>query len=138
MGDIHRHAIDLAESADHRLLGGAHDQVERNHLAAVGMARQLQVDAVCGRVVGHDGLVCEQHDRAGRIPSDQRPADVGRVAKPTSGGVVDAGQVQTARQLETLIAQRPHAQTRHLFDPLLVARVVLMVAGDEERAEPAA
>jgi hypothetical protein len=80
----------------------------------------------------------EQHHRARRIPSGQGPCVVRRVVVRRAGDVVDAGQVQPARQLQPFVAQRTDAEARDLVDPALVARVVLVVAGDEEGSVPSA
>ena len=77
----------------------------------MGVAGQLQVDAVAGGVVGLDRLVGQQHHRPRGIAVRQRLVEVGTVAEQDPPvDVVHAGQVEPAGQLHPLVAQRPHAQ----------------------------
>jgi len=49
-------------------------------------------------------------------------------------GVVDAGEIEDAAHVDTLVSQHPDAEGREVSDPRVGARVVLVVARHEVHA----
>lgn len=113
-----------------RRIGQGRKIVSRPELTAVRMSGQLQVHAVFDGVMDDDGLMCEQHGGARRVPVTEGLGEIGAVALALAGEVVDAGEVEAA-DLHALVPQRPEPQLADMVDPLLGAREVLVVAGQE-------
>src|SRR5262249_30238018 len=96
------------------------DVVPRPDLAAVGVARQLEIDAVVSSAPDLAWLVREQHERAARIAVRRRARQILAVAGPALGAVVvDAGEVERRTRLpdrDQLVAQKARPEPRDLGD----------------------
>src|SRR6185503_17024097 len=135
-------AVELVAPGEQAALLDPHDVVPRPDLAAVGVPRELQIDAVQRCAPGLARLMREQHERARPIAAGERARQV--LAVPgiaVRDVVVDAGQLEARVAVadgDALVAQVARPEPRDLGDPRVGARIVLVVAGDGEHAVPRA
>ena len=126
----------MVEARDERLIEPRHP-VEGHELPTVDVPRQLEIHVASPRVAQCLRLMGEQDDRARGVPPFQRPGHVlpvmGEHAR--AAGVVDPGEIEYTPHVDALVPQHADAQRRKVRDPLVGARVVLVVAGDEEHAD---
>lgn len=70
----------------------------------MGVAGELEVDAVLDGVVDDDGLVREEQGGTGTVPVAERLAEVGALALALARDVVDPGEIE-AGDLDALVLE---------------------------------
>src|SRR5690606_37797545 len=135
LADVDLGEVAVAMQARHVGLRQRNQHAEGPNLAAVGMPRELQADAQPRRVVDGARLVSQQHQLPLRIAACQSEVVGGTGDAPVavSAGAVDAGEVEGGGVADgsPLVAEDPDAHAAPLLDPVLHARVIRVVAGDE-------
>ncbi len=105
-------------------------------MAAVGVAAQLKIDAARSGLEYLFWLVREEDQGSVRRATVDRASGIGAVAtaKPVRARIVDAREVEARGPLSdghSFVAKDPNAEAREFRDPVVDARVVLVIACDE-------
>ena len=105
----------------------------------MGVATQLKTDAVTRGVFDLFRLVREQDELTGRIAAFDGTRQIRPViaAEAARAPIVDAGEIEARLTLsnnDPLVSKHADAERVELLDPIVGARVVLVIAGDEEHA----
>src|SRR5262249_15144530 len=108
-------------------------------LTAMRVAAQLQADALRGGLDDLLGLMGKQDEFAARIAAFQGALQVRPMAAAEAAGapVIDACEIEAIVAIadaDMLVSEHADPEAIELRDPLIDARVVLVVAGDEEDA----
>ena len=106
----------------------------------MGVSRNLKVDAVGARFIELHRLVCEEDDGLARISPLHGAFHICAVAvaEPVGRPIVDASDVDhfsVLGQLHAFVAKGPNADPPQKREPRVRSRVVLVITGDEVRAE---
>src|SRR3954454_7495948 len=113
------------------------EEIPREELTAVRVARQLQVEARGGGSRCRTWLMCEQElyarTRGSAGQSSHRVAALGLVEmmRAVIGDTGDDDVRAPVLEHHMLVHQHAHAEPAQLSDPCARARVVLVIAGDE-------
>ena len=116
------------------------EEVPRPELAAVGMARELKMEAPSYGRHRTARLVCEQQPQ-GRAERRAMTRGLGiaamgdvEVVCAVVGDASNHNVIAIVPQHDMFVEQHPYVQAPQLGDPGMGAAVVLMVAGNEEGA----